>query len=348
MTEEAKARIDLYRKTGKLPHPMSLADDLGITPQDAQTLINEYRELYSRPNVRRPPNPANPSPIHTIPTVTQEEWNKKTETPIAQEKAKDFHDVVARQGAGVWVLRVISFVIAVACMIRGFMVILEINSTAGWQGYLNAIIFQGASAILPIVAMLYFSSAIKKPMNWIQMLIGLFFIVGGAASMSYEVYASIASFHQINIKQEILLTEIKPITDDPILMTLELNIKLENDAMARTQALLSQRVDEANALPPEAIGKATAEARVRANRADLETQTKRIQAWNADRTARILFLEKENESNSSALGMASSGDQDVKNGFEFLITGIPSAMMVIFTPIFFGLALFGIHVRRKE
>jgi hypothetical protein len=78
MTEEAKARIDLYRKTGKLPHPMSLSDDLKITPQEAQSLINEYRETYLRPNVRRPANPANPPPIHTIPVVTQEEWNKKT------------------------------------------------------------------------------------------------------------------------------------------------------------------------------------------------------------------------------------------------------------------------------
>jgi len=347
MTEEAKARIDLYRKTGKLPHPMSLSDDLKITPQEAQSLINEYRETYLRPNVRRPANPANPPPIHTIPVVTQEEWNKKTESSEI-EKAKDFHEVLARQGAGVWILRGLSFVIACACMVRGFMVILDINSTAGWQGYLNAIIFQGASAILPIVAMLYFSSAIKKPMNWFQMLIGLLFIVGGTASMSYEVYASIASFHQINIKQELSVTEAKPATDDPIIATLDTNIKLENEAMIRTQLLLDQRLAEWKALPPGDPGKATAEARVRANRADLEGQTKRIQEWNADRTARLATLEKKTESNSSALGMVSSGNQDVKNEFELLITGIPSAMMVIFTPIFFGLSLFGIHVRRKE
>jgi len=351
MTDEVRARIEYYlEKLGTWPHVNNLSKDFSISKELAKELLDEYREKYYVKKPVLPPSPAE-SRKETILHLSQEEFNKITKKDEVKkdEKPTDFHETLVRQGAGIIVLRIFSGLVGIACIVRGFMVILSINSTIGWQGYVNAIIFQGGSAILPIVAMVYFSAISKR--TWYNVIFGFIYLSGGAGSMSYEVYASITAFHETNIKQEIKNQNQSPIAQDFQILAIQSKIDSENKTKARIEALLAQRVEELDKIirdNGDSKAVQTATGRVATNRADLEASESRLRQYNDDLLARSKTLESESKSNASSLSMISNNNQDTKNLLELLITTIPSAMMVFFTPVFFGFALFGINVRRKE
>ncbi len=345
MTEEIKSRIQYYiQKTRKLPPFQNLAKDFNISNEESQKLLQEYREEFIVQKAKvMAPNPAEPRKERVLKLTTEQfEEIKHREVPT------DFHEVVVQQGGAMVALRIICGIVGIACIARGSSVIFELNSSNIFYALVSAIIFQGGSAILPIVSMLYFSIAEKRAR--FNAVIATFFMIGSIASMSYEVYASFSNFHQLNVKQEITLSQPGQVVDDPLLKSLQDKIDSDKTALASTMAQLTMRQSELSTLGVDAspADKALASSRVSANKAQAEKEQATLQSDQDKKTQRLDVLNKMSDSNSSAITLVSGDDQSSKNSIELWINLIPSIMMVIFTPVFCGLALFGIHVRRKE
>ena len=330
MTQEHKSRIEYYvSKTGKLPHYQSFAKDFGISVEEASNILTEYKlQDTSRIRIPKPNEPTGNAPAR----ISQEKYN---EIRTNGEQNQIPHESIRHFGGEI-PLRIICLLVFLACATRGFSVILDLNGSNLFYGIVSGIIFQGGSAILPVLSFLYFSS--KKVSLF---LFGIFLLLGGLGSMTYETWASVASFHQMNVKQELSAKEARPTTDDPIVRSLEENIKSSLEDRVRTEELLAQRRLELSLLPTVAPGRARAEARVQANLADLDREASQIQSLQDKKTARLLYLEGKQDSASSALNIVSQ-DQSYKNGFELFIIIVPSLMMVLFTPIFFGISMFGV------
>lgn len=336
MTDEIKSRIEYYlQKLGTWPHVANLAQDFSITKEQAKIYIDEYRENIKRPIMA--PSPANPVK-QDIPRITKQQFDNISNKDKKQE-INNLHKSIDQHGVGIIALRIISGIVTLACMIRGFIVILEINTVIGWQGYLNAIIFQGGSSILPIVGMLYFSFINKKQLIYI--LFGAFYIIGGIGSMMYEVYASSQVFHQTNIKQEISSQKEYSDTKDLILFSIQEQINSENENMVRIVSNISKRRQELSLLSPEDPGRQVAASRVSANLTDQSKSQDNLNRLGNQKTERLKFLEDKNSKQSSVVNLVQNNDF-----VEIIITIIPSMIMVIFTPIFFSISLFGVN--RKE
>lgn len=334
MTNEIKSRIDYYvSKLGGWPHVNNLAHDFKVTREQAKLYLDEYRELIKRPIMA--PSPAEPVK-QDVPRVTRQQFDNISKK---EEEKKIIISNKVQHFGGITVLRIFSGLVAIACVIRGLIVIVDINTVIGWQGYLNAIIFQGGSAILPIVGMVYFSFVTKKNLRFI--LFGAFYIIGGIGSMMYEVYASSQVFHQTNIKQEISIQKEYVSIDDPILQSIQENINSENANMTRIVSNLSKRRAELSLLSPENPARAAAERRVSANLADQTKSQDNLNKLGNQKTERLLLLEEKNGKQSSVVNLVQNNDF-----VELIISLIPSIIMVIFTPIFFSIALFGVD--RKE
>lgn len=338
MTQEIKDRISYYLKkfNGTYPHVNSLAKDFSITPSEAKSYIDEYRSEVNPGNKARAPNPAEPV-MSNIAKLTKEQFEERIKK---NEKAKDFHEVLDRQGYGVIAIRILSGIVAICCMLRGFVVIIDINSTIGWQGYLNAVIFQGGSAILPVVSFLYFSRAKSSSIN---ILYGTLVLLGGIGSMIYEVYASSQAFHQTNIKQEISFSESRPTTNDPILFSIQEKIDSQKKSVAAVAENLALRKLQMSQLDPLSLEYRTASGRVGRNQADLEAAQTKLSGFEIEKTDRLNSLEKKNDKSSNVLVLTGN-----KDSLELWIVLIPSIMMVAFTSVFFGIALFGINVSDKS
>lgn len=333
MTEPQKIRIDFYiEKLRKLPHYKNLMTDFSIDQEQAIKILEEYKEQYRKDH----PKNVSIKPVQ----VTQPEFDQiKT-----KQKPKDFHEAVVQHGGAMVALRLICALVSCACAVRGFSVIVEINSSNIFYGIVSGVIFQGGSAILPVIAMMFFSSK-----TWKSFVIGLMFIIGGMGSMSYETYASVSSFHQSNVKQEILSSDKQGDRKDTILESIKIKIDQQLKVNSATDAQLAIRQVELKALAvsgadPQAL--AVASGRVQANLADQKAEAKALADMVDEQTKRMETLGLKSDSNSSALNLV--GNQEFKNTFEFIIILIPSLMMVIFTSVFFGIALFGIHIRREK
>ena len=333
MTQEQKERIDYYvSKTGKLPHFQSLAKDFNLSLDESNSILREFKSSYS-PKINLP----RPNDVSEVPKrISQETY----ESIRNKNKDDDTDKEILKHIGGNIFLQIISGIVFIACATRGFSVILDLNNTSIFYGIVSGIIFQGGSAILPVVSFLFFS---KKRIE--SFLIGVFLLIGGLGSMTYETWASISNFHEINVKQELKATESKPSTGDAIVQSLEENIKSVLDSQERSKSLLAKRQAELNALPKSDPGLALAEARVQANLADLDSEASRLSSLQGRKTARLSKLDSKQDS-ASALNIVSD-DQTNKNGFELFIIVVPSLMMVLFTPIFFGIAMFGIGRKEK-
>ncbi len=333
MTNEIKSRIDYYvSKLGGWPHVTNLANDFGVSKEQAKVYLDEYRELIKRPIM--PQSPAEPSK-QEVPRITRQQFDNISKKDEVKE-TNNFHETVVKQGGGILALRIISGIVALACMIRGFIVIIEINTVIGWQGYLNAIIFQGGSAILPVVGMLYFSFVKKN--NLVYILFGTFYIVGGIGSMMYEVYASSQAFHQTNIKQEISVQKEFSTLEDSILQSIQEQINSENANMTRITSNLSKRQAELALLSPENPLYSSAARKVSTNLSDQSDSQDNLNKLGNKKTERLQSLENKNGKKSSVVNLVQNNDF-----IELVITLIPSMMMVLFTPVFFSIALFGVN-----
>jgi len=337
MTNEIKSRIDYYvSKLGTWPHVANLSSDFNVTKEKAKEYLDEYREIIKRPVMA--PSPAEPTKSD-VPRISKQQFDILSNKEEKKIGSNNLHETVVQHGGGIIALRIISAIVTLACVVRGFIVIVEINTVIGWQGYLNAIIFQGGSAILPIIGMLYFSLVKKGTM--VFLLFGCFYIIGGLGSMMYEVYASSQVFHQTNIKQEISIQNVFTNNGDSILQSIQENINSENANMARIVSNLSKRRAELAPLSPQDLGYPAAAGRVSANLADQSKSQDNLNRLGNQKTERLKELESKSNKQSSVTNLVQNNDF-----VELIITLIPSIIMVVFTPVFFSIALFG--VGKKE
>ncbi len=341
MTDEVKSRIDYYvSKLGGWPHVSYLEKDFGATKEQAKIWLDEYRVLIKRPVMAQSPAEPAKQDIQRISKEQFEAISKKKE--IEKDKPKD---TLVQHLGGLLVLRFLSGLVALACIIRGFIVIVEVNTVIGWQGYLNAIIFQGGSAILPVVGILSFS--FMKKFWSANMVFGTFLFIGGLGSMVYEVYASSQAFHQTNVKQEIVLQKELSVDRDQVLQSIEDNIKLENTNLDQINSNLSKRQSELTVLqtaaPVDLKAVKVAENRVSANLSDRTISQDKLNKLASDKTNRLVELENKTNKQSSVVNLVKDNDF-----IQLLISLIPSIIMVIFTPIFVSIALFGIGKENEK